>query len=55
MRASIIYLLYYWFMCMNSLKYMYIRLNRKDRMKNMWCATLEVAMLANVFEAHSAI
>ena len=46
MRASIIYTLYYWFMCMYWLKY--IRLNRIDRLKNMHGTTLEVAMLANV-------
>ena len=53
MRASIIYTLYNWFMCMLWLKY--IRLNRKDRLKNMHGTTLEVAMLADVSGAYSAI
>ena len=39
-------------MCMHWLKY--VRLNRKDRLKNMR-ATLEVAMLADVSGAYSAI
>ena len=46
MRASIIYILYYWFMWMHWLKY--VGLHRKERLKNMCGATLEVAMLANV-------
>ena len=33
-------------MCMHWLKY--VRLNRKDRLKNMHSVTLEVAMLADV-------
>ena len=33
-------------MCMHWLKY--VRLNRKDRLKNMRGTTLEVAMLADV-------
>ena len=33
----------------------YVRLNRKDRLKNMRGTTLEVAMLANVIELHIAI
>ena len=53
MRASIIYTLYYWFMCIHKLKYP--RLNRTDRLKNMRGTTLEVAMLADVSGAHSAI
>ena len=40
-------------MCMHCLKY--CRLNRKDRLKNMRAMTLEVAMLANVRGAYSAI
>ena len=40
-------------MCMHCLKY--VRLNRKDRLKNMRATTLEVAMLADVSEANSAI
>ena len=39
-------------MCMHKLKY--IRLNRKDWLKNMHGSTPEVAMLADVSEAHSA-
>ena len=53
MRASVIYTLYYWFMCMHQLKY--VRLNRKDRLKNMRGATMEVAMLADVSGAYRAI
>ena len=33
----------------------YVRLNRKDRLKNMRGTTHEVFMLADVSEAHSAI
>ena len=33
----------------------YVRLNRKDRLKNMCGTTLEVAMLADVNGAYSAI
>ena len=33
----------------------YVRLNRKDRLKNMRATTLEVAMLADVSGAYSAI
>ena len=40
-------------MCMHWLKY--VRLNRKDQLKNMCATTLEVAMLADVSEAYSAI
>ena len=40
-------------MCMNWLKY--VRLNTKDRLKNMRGTTLEVAMLADVRGAYSAI
>ena len=40
-------------MCMHWLKY--VRLNRKDRLKNMRGTTLKVAMLADVSEAHSAV
>ena len=40
-------------MCMDWLKY--IRLNRKDWLKNMRDTTLEVAMLADVSGAYSAI
>ena len=40
-------------MCMHWLKY--VRLNRKDRLKNMRGMTLEVAMLADVSGAYSAI
>ena len=53
MRASIIYTLYYWFMCMHWLNY--VRLNRKDRLKNMHGTTLEVAMPAGISRAHNAI
>ena len=53
MRVSIIYILYYWFKCMHWLKY--VRLNRKERLKNMRCTALEVAMLADVRGAYSAI
>ena len=53
MRASIIYTLYYWFMCMHWLKY--VRLNRKDWLKNMRGTTLEVAMFADINGAYSAI
>ena len=53
MRASISYTLYHWFVCMHWLKY--DRLNRKDRLKNMRATTLEVAMLADVSGAYSAI
>ena len=38
-------------MCMHWLKY--VRLNRKDRLKNMRAMTLEVAMLADVSGAFS--
>ena len=38
---------------MHQLKY--VRLNRKDRLKNMRGATLDVAMLAEVSGAYSAI
>ena len=40
-------------MCMHWLKY--VKLNRKDRLKIMLGTTLEVAMLADVSWAHSAI
>ena len=40
-------------MCMHWLKY--VRLNRKDRLKIMHGMTLEVAMLAYVSRAYSAI
>ena len=40
-------------MCMHLLKY--VRLNRKDMMKNMHGTTLEVAKLADVSGAYSAI
>ena len=40
-------------MCMHWLKY--CRLDRKDRLKNMHAMTLEVAMLADVRGAYSAI
>ena len=53
MRDSISYTLYYWFMCMHWLKY--VGLNRKDRLKIMRATTLEVAMLADVRGAYSAI
>ena len=53
MRASIIYTLYYWFMYMHLLKY--VRLNRKGQLKNMRGTTVEVAMLADVSRAYSAI
>ena len=39
-------------MCMHWLKY--VRLNRKDRLKNMCGTTLEVAMLADISGAYSA-
>ena len=39
-------------MCMHWLKY--VRLNRKDRLKNMCATTLDVAMVANVSGAYSA-
>ena len=38
-------------MCMHWLKY--VRLNRKDRLKNMRGTTLEVAMLADVSGAYT--
>ena len=40
-------------MCMHWLKY--VRLNTKDRLKNIRTTTLEVAMLADVRGAYSAI
>ena len=40
-------------MCMHWLKH--VRLNRKDRLKNMRGTTLEVTMLADVSEALNAI
>ena len=40
-------------MCMHWLKY--VRLNRKDWLKNMLGTKLEVGLLADVSEAHSAI
>ena len=40
-------------MFMHWLKY--VRVNRKDRLKNMRGMTLEVAMLADVSRAYSAI
>ena len=40
-------------MCMHWLKY--VRLNKKDRLKNMRATTMEVAMLAGVSGAYSAI
>ena len=53
MGASTNYTLYCRFMCMHWLKY--VRLNRKDRSKNMRGSTLEVAMLDDVSESHGAI
>ena len=53
MRSSIIYRLYYLFMCVHWLKY--VMSNRKDRLKNMRGTTLKVAMLNDVSGAHSAI
>ena len=53
MRASIHNTLYYWLMCMHWLKC--VRLDRKDRLKNMHATTLEVAMLADVSGTYSAI
>ena len=53
MRALISYTWYYWFMCMHWLKY--VRLDRKDRLKNMCAMTLEVAMLPDVSRTYSAI
>ena len=53
MRASIIYTLYNWFMCMHWLKY--VSLNRKDRLKTMRGTILEIAMLPDVSGAYSAI
>ena len=50
MRASIIYTFYYLFMYMNWLKYV-----RKDWLENMRGTTLEVAILADVSRAYSAI
>ena len=40
-------------MCMHWLKC--VRLNRKDRLKNMRATALEVAMLADVIGAYSSI
>ena len=40
-------------MCMHWLKY--VRLDRKDRVKNMCAMTLEVAMLADVRGAYNVI
>ena len=40
-------------MCMHLIKY--VKLNRKDRLKNMHGMTLDVAMLADVSWAHSGI
>ena len=40
-------------MCMHWLKY--VKLNRKDQLKNMHGTTLEVVMLADVIGAYSAI
>ena len=40
-------------MCMHWIKY--VRLNRKERLKNKGGTTLEVAMLADVSGAYSAI
>ena len=48
MRASMIFTLFYWFMCKHLLKY--VTLNRKDWLKNI---SLEAAMLVNVSEAYS--
>ena len=53
MMASISYTWYYWFMCLHWLEY--VRLNRKDWLKNMRATKLEVAMLADVSGAYSAI
>ena len=53
MLSSITYTWYYWFMCMHWLKY--CMLNKIDRLKNMRAMTLEVAMLADVRGAYSAI
>ena len=44
MSTLMIHTLYYWFMRMHRLKY--LRFDRKDRLKNMYGTTLEVAMLA---------
>ena len=52
MRASIIYTLCYLLLFMHWLKY--VKLNRKDRLKNMHGTTPEVAMLADVIESQSA-
>ena len=40
-------------MCMHWLKY--VRLKKKDRLKNMLGTRPEVAMLADIDESHSAI
>ena len=40
-------------MCMHWLKY--VKLNRKDGLENLRGTKLEVAMLANANESHSAI
>ena len=40
-------------MCMHWLKY--VRLNRKDQLKNMSCTTLEVTMIADVHSAISSV
>ena len=53
MRALMIYIWYYWFMCVHWLKY--VRKNRKDRLKNMRATPLEVDMLADVSGAYSTI
>ena len=48
MRASISYTLYYRIVCMHWLTY--VRLNRKDRLKNMRGTTLKVAMCLPICE-----
>ena len=53
MKATISYTFYYWLMCVHWLKY--VRLNRKDRLKNKRGMTLEVAMLTDISGAYSAI
>ena len=42
-------------MCMHWLKYRDVRLNRKDRLKNMRGTRLEVAILADVSWTHNVI
>ena len=54
MRVSVIYTLYNWFMWFMHWQ-KYVRLNRKDRLKNKCGMAPEVAMLADVSGAYSAI